>query len=99
MWRRTARRTLLLAWLVSLALVAWVGTHPRLLAPLVARLASRHFFPEREGSLRLRDFRGDLLHGMELHEVSVSLALPGGAVLAASVDTVILEYRDRKSVV
>ncbi len=98
MWRRTARRTLLLAWLLSLALVAWVGTHPRLLAPLVARLASRNLFRAGEGSLRLRDFRGDPLRGMELYEVSLSIALPGGGALAASIDTLALDYRIKELV-
>ena len=93
MWRRTARRTLLLAWLLGLGLVAYVATHPRLIAPFAARLASQHFFRQSEGRLRLRDFAGNPLYGVELHDVSLSLALPGGGVVAASVDTLVLDYR------
>jgi hypothetical protein len=93
MWRRTARRTLLLAWLLFLAVVAFLVTHPRLVAPLAARLVSRNLFRDREGTVRVRDFRGNPFRGLELYQVSLSLADGSGGAIAATVDTLVLEYR------
>ncbi len=93
MWRRTARRTLLLAWLLFLAVVAFLVTHPRLVAPIAARLVSRNLFRDREGTVRVRDFRGNPFKGMELYQVSLSLADGSGGAIAATVDTLVLDYR------
>ncbi len=93
MWRRTARRTLLLAWLLFLAVVAFLVTHPRLVAPLAARLVSRNLFRDREGTVRVRDFRGNPFKGLELYQVSLSLADGSGGAIAATVDTLVLDYR------
>ncbi|MHB8079181.1 MAG: translocation/assembly module TamB domain-containing protein [Candidatus Krumholzibacteriia bacterium] len=93
MWRRTARRTLLLAWLLFLAVVAFLVTHPRLVAPLAARLVSRNLFRDRAGTVRVRDFRGNPFHGLELYQVSFTLAEGAGGAIAATVDTLVLDYR------
>ncbi len=93
MWRRTTRVTLLLAWLVFLGLLAYFGTHPRLIAPLAARLVTRNLFPGRQGSIRLRDFQGSLTSGVALRQVSLSLAGEGGSAVLVTVDTLTLDYR------
>ena len=92
MWKRTARGTILLAWLLFLAVVAYLATHPRLLAPMTARIVSRSLFRAHEGTLRMRSFRGNPLHGLELYQVSLSLADGRGGAIAATVDTLTLEY-------
>ena len=80
MWRRTTRVTLLVAWLLFLGAVAYLATHPRLVAPLAARVLTRNLFPDGRGSVRLRDFEGGFLNGCRLHQASFTLELERGGV-------------------
>lgn len=93
MWRRTTRVTLLVAWLLFLGAVAYLATHPRLVAPLAARVLTRNLFPDGRGSVRLRDFEGGFLNGCRLHQASFTLELERGGVVVVAVDTLVLDYR------
>ena len=63
MWRRTTRVTLLVAWLLFLGAVAYLATHPRLVAPLAARVLTRNLFPDGRGSVRLQIPGGQVAPG------------------------------------
>lgn len=96
MWRRTTRWTLVLAWLISLGAAVYLAANTRLLAPALARLATRNLLRHQEGSIRLRDFRGNPFADLELHQVSVSLVDRSGGIVVIAVDTLRLGYRLRE---
>ena len=93
MWLRSARFPLLIAWLIVLGTVAYLWTHPRLIAPFAARLISRNLLREVDGKLRFQDFQWRYLHGFDLYRVSISLRREGGALTLISVDTLSVNYR------
>ncbi len=93
---RTTRWTLLLALALFLGAVAYVGTHPRLLAPWFARLATNHLLRGSDGSIRIRDIAGNPLTGLELHDATLSLHGERGAVVVVGIDTLKLQYDFRE---
>ena len=62
-WMRPPRLPVLIAWLVILGVLVWLGTHPRLVAPYASSLVSRHLLRIEEGGLRVRDFRSAAVRG------------------------------------
>ena len=66
MWRRTTRVTLLVAWLLFLGAVAYLATHPRLVAPLAARVLTRNLFPD--GRTAVVQLRSDVQDGSPEHQ-------------------------------
>ncbi|MBK7703161.1 MAG: hypothetical protein IPI34_09865 [bacterium] len=93
---RTTRWTLLLALALFLGAVAYVGTHPRLLAPWFARLATNHLLRGSDGSIRIRDLTGNPLTGLELHDATLSLHGERGAVVVVGIDTLKVQYDFRE---
>ncbi|MDO9694589.1 MAG: translocation/assembly module TamB domain-containing protein [Candidatus Latescibacteria bacterium] len=93
---RTTRWTLLLALALFLGAVAYVGTHPRLLAPWFARLATNHLLRGSDGSIRIREIAGNPLKGLELHDATLSLHGERGAVVVVGIDTLQLQYDFRE---
>jgi hypothetical protein len=89
---RTTKWTFLLALALFLGAAAYVGTHPRLLAPWFARLATNHLLRDSDGSIRIRDLTGNPLTGIELHDATLSLHGERGAVVVVGIDTLSLRY-------
>ncbi len=89
---RTTRWTLLLALALFLGAVAYVGTHPRLLAPWFARLATNHLLRGSDGSIRIREITGNPFTGIELHDATLSLHGDRGAVVVVGIDTLTMQY-------
>ena len=91
-WVKPSRLPLLIAWLVIIGVIAYVGNHPRLVAPYASGLVSRHLLRIEKGGLRVRDFRVRAFEGMDLY--GVSLTLPGnqGGMTLVSVDTMAVEF-------
>jgi len=91
-WVKASRLPLLIAWLVIIGVIVYVGSHPRLVAPYASGLVSRHLLRIEKGGLRVRDFRLRAFEGMDLY--GVSLTLPGnqGGMTLVSVDTMAVEF-------
>jgi len=89
---RAAHLPALVAWLVIGAVLGWLATHPRLVAPYAASLVSRHLLRIEHGGLRVNDFKVRQFEGLDLY--GVSLTLPGrrGALTLVSADTVRVDF-------
>jgi hypothetical protein len=95
-WRHKARIPVLTAWAVFLAVVAYLGTHPRATAPYLSGLVSRHLLRLDDGALRVRDFRVWGLDGLDLYGVSLTMPGKGGGQVVVTADTVEVDYRTRE---
>lgn len=91
-WIRPTRLPILIAWIAILGALAWVGTHPRLIAPLLSRVVSRQLIHQGGGSVRVTDFRVRAFEGMDLYGVSVSLPGPDRSLTLVSADTVRADF-------
>jgi len=92
-WLKPSRLPLLIACLVVLGVVAYVGTHPRLVAPYASRLVSRHLLRIENGGLRVQDFRLRVFEGLDLYGVSLTLPGKSGGMTLISADTVAVDFR------
>ncbi len=86
------RWTLLLALALVTAAVGWVVTHPDLLTPYFARLATRHLLRDSDGDLKIGAFSGNMLTGLKLYDVTLSLRGERGAAIDVGVDTLSVDY-------
>ncbi len=93
---RAAQLPVLVAWLVIGGVVGWFATHPRLLAPYVSGLVSRHLLRIEGGGLRVRDFRVRHFEGLEMYGVSLTLPGERGGMTIVSADTVRLDFKLRE---
>ncbi len=91
-WLKPSRLPLLIAWLVIIGVVGYVGKHPRLVAPYASGLVSRHLLRIESGGLRVRDFRVRAFEGMDLYGVSLTLPGKSGGMTLVSVDTVAVDF-------
>ncbi len=91
-WLKPSRLPLLIAWLVIVGVVAYVGSHPRLVAPYASRLVSRHLLRIESGGLRVRDFRLRAFEGVDLYGVSLTLPGKSGGMTLISADTVAVDF-------
>jgi hypothetical protein len=92
MWSRT-RMTLLIAWVLILGVVAYLATHPRLLAPPLSRLVTRNLFRDLHAELRMQDFRLQGLSAVEFYHVTLLLNSADEGVTLVTADTLGVEYR------
>ena len=58
-WIRPQKLPLLVAWLVIVGVVYWLGAHPWMVAPYASSLVSRHLLRIEDGGLRVRDFKNE----------------------------------------
>ncbi|MBC8424503.1 hypothetical protein H8E07_10300, partial [bacterium] len=83
--------------LLALGLVAggllWVVNHPELLTPYFARLATRHLLRDSDGDLQIGSFSGNMLTGLRLYDVTLSLRGERGAAVDVGIDTLTVDYR------
>lgn len=91
-WIRPTRLPILIAWMAILGALAWFGTHPRLVAPLVSQLITRQLDHAGGGSVRVQDFRVRLFEGMDLYGVSLSLPSHDRGLTLVSADTVVVDF-------
>ncbi|MBU1073158.1 translocation/assembly module TamB, partial [bacterium] len=87
------RWTLLLALGLVTGAVFWIAAHPELLTPYFARLATRHLLRDSEGDLRIGSFSGNVLTGLQLYDVTLSLQGERGAAVDVGIDTLSVDYR------
>ncbi len=90
---RPARAPLVVAWVVVLAVVGYLATHPSLWTPVVSRLAGRHLLRQVEGNIRFRDFRWRFPGGLDLYRASLTLRRGDGGLLIVAADTLSLDFR------
>jgi len=92
-WRLGKKRwTLLVALMLMAAAVGWVITHPDLLTPYFAKLATRHLLRDSDGDLQIGAFSGNMLKGLTLYDVTLSLRGERGAAIDVGVDTLSVDY-------
>ena len=92
-WRPGRKRwTLLTAFALIAAALAWVITHPDLLTPYFARLATRHLLRDADGHLEIGAFSGNMLTGLQLYDVTLSLRGERGAAIDVGIDTLAVDY-------
>ncbi len=91
-WIKPSRLPLLIAWMVIIGVVGYVGSHPRLVAPYASGLVSRHLLRIENGGLRVRDFKVRIFEGMDLYGVSLTLPGKSGGMTLVSVDTVAVDF-------
>jgi hypothetical protein len=94
---RPKRLPLLIAWLVIIGVVYYLGTHPRLIAPYSSNLVSRYLLRIEEGGLRVRDFRVRAFEGLDLYGVSLTLPAKSGGLALISADTVTVDFDLREA--
>jgi len=87
------RWTLLLALGLVAGAVGWVATHPEILTPYFARLATRHLLRDSEGDIEIGSFSGNMLTGLRLYDVTLSLEGERGAAVDVGIDTLAVDYR------
>ncbi len=93
-WRMGKKRwTLLLALMLVAGGLLWVANHPELLTPYFARLATRHLLRDSDGDLQIGSFSGNMLTGLELYDVTLSLRGERGAAVDVGIDTLAVDYR------
>lgn len=90
---RPSQIPVLVAWLVIVGVLVWLGTHPRVVAPYAARLVSRHLLRIEEGGIRVRDFRLRPFEGVDLYGVTVTLPTRGGGITLVAADTVLVDFK------
>ena len=90
---RTARITVVIAWVLVLGVVAYLVTHTRVSAPFLSQLVSRHFLQQVDGRLRLSDYRLRPLQGVDLYGVTVTLRTRGGGLTVIDVDTLEIDFK------
>lgn len=88
---RATRWTLLLAIVLFTGVIAWLAAHPGSTSPWLSRLASRHLLAG-QGTVRFASYSGGLLHGVTLHDVTLTLPGENGGVTVVGVDTLSLSY-------
>ena len=88
---------MLTAWVVFLAVVVYLGTHPRLTAPYLSGLVSRHLLRLDDQALRIRDFRVWGLDGLDLYDVSLTIPGKGQGQVVVRADTVEVDYRFKEA--
>lgn len=91
-WIRPTRLPILIAWLAILGVLAWVGTHPRVVAPFLSRLVTRQLMSQGGGTVKVADFRIRPFEGMDLYGVSVSLPGSDRGLTLISADTVRADF-------
>jgi len=91
-WVRPQKLPLIVAWLVIVGVVYWLGSHPMLVAPYASNLVSRHLLRIEEGGLRVRDFRVRTFEGLDLYGVSLTLPAKSGGLTLMSADTVTVDF-------
>ncbi len=91
-WIKPAKLPVIIAWLIILGVVGWLGMNPRFVAPYASRLVGRHLLGMEEGGLQVRDFRIRIFEGMDLYGVSLTLPSAFGGMTLASADTVEVDF-------
>ncbi len=89
---RPLHLSLLLAWMVILGVLWWLGTHPALFMPYFSGLVSRNLLHMSEGGLEVRDARIRIFEGVDLYGVSLTMAGKDGALTLATADTVEADF-------
>jgi hypothetical protein len=89
---RPSQIPVLVAWLVIVGVLVWVGSHPRVVAPYASRVVSRQLLRMQEGGVRVRDFRVRAFEGMDLYGVNVTLPTRSGGVTLIAADTVVVDF-------
>ncbi len=92
-WRPGRKRwTALVVLGLLAAALGWVITHPDLLTPYFARLATRHLLRDADGDLEIGAFSGNMLKGLQLYDVTLSLRGERGAAMDVGIDTLAVDY-------
>ncbi len=91
-WIRPQKLPLLVAWLVIVGVVYWLGAHPWMVAPYASSLVSRHLLRIEDGGLRVRDFKVRAFEGLDLYGVSLTLPGKSGGMTLMSADTVAVDF-------
>jgi hypothetical protein len=91
-WIRPQKLPLLIAWLVIIGVVYYLGSHPWLVAPYASNLVSRHLLRIEGGGLRVRDFKVRTFEGLDLYGVSLTLPGKSGGLTLMSADTVAVDF-------
>jgi hypothetical protein len=92
-WVKPAKLPVIIAWLIILGVVGWLGMNPRFVAPYASRLVGRHLLGMEQGGLQVRDFRIRVFEGMDLYGVSLTLPSASGGMTLASADTVEVDFQ------
>ncbi len=96
MLARTTRWTLLVLLALLLGGVAWLGTHPGLMASYLSRFAERNLLHATGGTLQIQHWTGSVWRGAVLRDVSVAIpAREGRPAVYADIDTLAVRYRLR----
>ncbi len=90
---RGFRLPMFIAWILILGVVAYVGTHPHLLAPFASRLLSRHLLQDIDGQLRMADFRVRPFKGLDIYGLTLTTHSESGGVALVAIDTLELDFK------
>ncbi|MBU8871568.1 MAG: translocation/assembly module TamB [Gemmatimonadales bacterium] len=93
---RSTRLPFFIAWMTILGAMAWLGTHPRLVAPFASNLINRQLMHGMGGSFRLQDFHFRVFEGVDLYGVSLNLPGLEDGMTLVSADTVIVDFSLRE---
>jgi TamB, inner membrane protein subunit of TAM complex len=92
-WIKPAKLPVLVAWMVIVGLLVWVGFNPQLLAPPLSGLVGKHLLGIDEGNLRVRDYRVRPFEGVDLYGLSLTLPSDSGGMTLVSADTVRVDFQ------
>jgi len=90
---RLTRLPILIAWILVLGVVVYLGTHPRLVAPFASRLISRNLLQDLGGTVRVDEYRFRALRGVDVYGVSATFPGRNGDLTIVSIDTLSIDYR------
>lgn len=91
-WIRTTRVTLVVALLISGAVLAWLAAHPRLYAGQVSRAITRNLLAQYGASFVCRDLEGNPLERMIFRDVSITRPGDDGSFVYVTADSVVVGY-------
>jgi len=91
-WPRKTRLPVLLAWILILGVVAYLSTHPRLVAPFASHLVSRNLLKEIGGNIRVGEYNFRYLRGVDLHNVSATFPGENGGLVIVAIDSLSIDY-------
>ncbi len=91
-WVKPAKLPVLVAWLVIVGMIVWLGFNPQLLAPPLSGLVGKHLLGIQEGALRVGDYRVRPFEGVDLFGLTLTLPSESGGLTLVSADTVIVDF-------